>query len=83
MTGTIRNRNEADQAVDDLQAEFWMRARNSSKGGQESLEDIIEQQGKVLRELARSSGLARAFIEQRVETMRRKRKGPELANEAP
>lgn len=72
---TLREKHEADQAVDDLVAEAWIAARRSSRGDdRESLEYVIELLVLILRELARSSRLVKGFIEQRVRTMRGKRK---------
>lgn len=73
---SIRERHEADQAVDDLVSEAWIAARRSAESdGRESLEYVIELLVLILRELARSSGWIRAVIQGHAEGMRERRRG--------
>lgn len=75
---TIRMKTEAEQAVTSLVAELFIRSRRSGTEGRESLEDVVAGLSNLLRELASNSQLAKSFVEQRLNTLRAKRRATPL-----
>ena len=66
----IRQQTEAEMSVNEFTAECWLAAKRHATNPHD---DVIERQAALILELAKSSPLAKSFVEQRVKTMRGKR----------
>ena len=74
---SLRQQSEAESACTEFTSECWLAAKRHATNPHE---DVIERQAQVILELAKSNPMVKAFVEQRVKTMRGKRAeaGPEL-----
>jgi len=73
---TIRNKHEADKAINDLVMLTFLQAKRQEGHTSDA---VCEALVMLLRELARTSPLAKTFVEQRVATLRKKQNRPELS----
>ena len=69
---SIRQQTEAEMTVNEFTAECWLAAKRANVNPQD---DVIQRQAALILELAKSSPMVKAFVDQRVRTLRGKRAG--------
>ena len=69
---SIRQQTEAEMSVNEFTTECWLAAKRRDVNPQD---DVIQRQAALILELAKSSPMVKAFVDQRVRTLRGKRAG--------